>query len=276
MKAIKLISKFFIFIILTIVTQVGGIAYLLANLTYKLTDKFATNKLLKSTYRLGSFLIIYSLVCFIIVPTIARKFDRVPLPLTVTNYVRPLNKLTYLLNRNYVKASLKQTTFEVANQINRKYPGTVINYLDANFPFFDNFPLVPHLSHDDGKKLDLSFFYKDASTGASTNNCPAFIGYGICEEPTLNEINTSDLCAEKGYWQYSFLKKITPQSNKEMFVLDDEKTKTLVNLFVSQKAIGKVFIEPHLKNRLGLTSSKVRFHGCQAVRHDDHIHLQLK
>ncbi len=36
-------------------------------------------------------------------------------------------------------------------------------------------------------------------------------------------------------------------------------------------------IEPYLKKSLGLgTESKIRFQGCQAVRHDDHIHLELK
>jgi len=39
---------------------------------------------------------------------------------------------------------------------------------------------------------------------------------------------------------------------------------------------GKIFIEPHLKSRLGFANdSKVRFHGCAAVRHDDHIHIEL-
>ena len=43
-----------------------------------------------------------------------------------------------------------------------------------------------------------------------------------------------------------------------------------------QPNLGKVFIEPHLKDRMKLTNSKIRFHGCGAVRHDDHIHIQLK
>ncbi|WP_430412782.1 hypothetical protein [Kordia sp.] len=31
-----------------------------------------------------------------------------------------------------------------------------------------------------------------------------------------------------------------------------------------------------LKRRIrNLASSKIRFHGCYAVRHDDHIHLQI-
>ena len=36
------------------------------------------------------------------------------------------------------------------------------------------------------------------------------------------------------------------------------------------------WLEPHLKNRLGITHSKLRFQGCQAVRHDDHIDVQMK
>jgi hypothetical protein len=32
-----------------------------------------------------------------------------------------------------------------------------------------------------------------------------------------------------------------------------------------------------LKARWNLTQyDKIRFHGCQAVRHDDHIHTQVK
>ena len=41
--------------------------------------------------------------------------------------------------------------------------------------------------------------------------------------------------------------------------------------------IKKIFIEPHLKQRLGLQKeNKIRFHGCGAVRYDDHKHVQLQ
>ena len=53
-------------------------------------------------------------------------------------------------------------------------------------------------------------------------------------------------------------------------------TQELLKLIIKQKDVGKIFIEPHLNTRLNLTSQKVRYHGCQAVRHDDHIHFQLK
>jgi len=45
---------------------------------------------------------------------------------------------------------------------------------------------------------------------------------------------------------------------------------------LQQPNLGKVFVEPHLKTRMKLVDSKIRFHGCGAVRHDDHIHIQLK
>lgn len=159
--------------------------------------------------------------------------------------------------------------------MNNKYPGTIVNYLDANFPFINNFPLFPHLSHSDGKKLDITFCYIEKKTGRITNNVPSVFGYGVSEEPRANEVNTASLCAKRGHWQYNFLMKITPQSSKSDFLLDSIRTKKLVNLFASQSTIGKVFLEPHLKTRLKLTSHKIRFHGCQAVRHDDHIHVQL-
>lgn len=276
MRLLKIILTIILFCLLTVLTQVGGLVYLLSILTHKLTDKWTNNNYLKATYRFTSFLTLYCLTTFLIVPIIAKPLGRVPLPLTETNYLQPLNIWTCFLNRNYVRPELKQTAFEVAKQMNVKFPGTTVNYLDANFPFINKFPLIPHLSHNDGKKLDLSFCYRDTKTNEPTNKCPSFIGYGICEEPRPDEKNTADFCADKGYWQYSFMTKVISQDNKQDFTFDSDKTRELVNLFATQSAIGKIFIEPHLKTRLNLTSDKIRFHGCQAVRHDDHIHIQLK
>jgi len=183
--------------------------------------------------------------------------------------------LTCLLNRNYVRPALREAAFEVAKAMNDEFPGTVVNYLDANFPFIDKFPLIPHLSHNDGKKLDLSFCYRDTQKNEPTNDSPSFIGYGICEAPRPDEHNTAKACADKGCWQCSFLTKVIPQNSKEHLMFDSVRTKALINFWATQKHIGKIFIEPHLKTRFNLTSSKIRFHGCQAVRHDDHLHVQL-
>jgi hypothetical protein len=95
-------------------------------------------------------------------------------------------------------------------------------------------------------------------------------------DPLPNEKNTADLCTGKGYWMYGFLAKNLSQNSKQDFTFDHDRTKQLVSLFAAQSNIGKIFIESHLKTRLHLTSDKIRFHGCQSVRHDDHIHVQLK
>jgi hypothetical protein len=222
------------------------------------------------------FLFSLSQAALAIVPLIAKPLGRVPLPVTQTNNLQSLNIMTCLLNRHYLRPALRQTALDVATKMNHQFPGTIVNYLDAGFPFINKFPVVPHLSHNDGKKLDLAFCYIDNRTGQPTNRAPSIIGYGISEQPRASEVNTTIMCTSKGYWQYNFMMTIIPQGNKRYFTFDSIRTKQLVNYFATMPAIGKIFIEPHLKTRLGLTSNKIRFHGCQAVRHDDHIHVQLK
>lgn len=266
------IGRALVFSLLTLLTQVGGIPYLLSFLTHKKTDSWAKNRATRLTYRFASFALLYLITTLVIVPLIAKPLGRVQLPLTETNHVQPLNAWTYFLNRNYVRPQLRNTVYEVANKMQEKYPGTIINYLDANFPFTFT-PLLPHRSHNDGKKLDLSFCYKDAETQRETNECPSWIGYGVCEEPKPNEANYPNICADN--WQYSFMQQIVSQKNKVLFSFDQTRTKYLANLFAGHPSIGKLFIEPHLKNRMKLTNPKFRFHGCTAVRHDDHLHVQL-
>jgi hypothetical protein len=274
-KIARITLRIICFLFLTLLTQVGGIVYLISlYVNSKLNrrfDKGAGRSLLK----ISTFLLLYFITSFLIVPVVAKPFGRAALPITKSENLRPCNFFTCILNRNYVEPKLLNTTIEVANRMNAEFPGTVINYLDAGFPFINGFPLFPHLSHNDGKKLDLSFCYIDKKTMLRTNEVPSFMGYGISEEPRANELNTPAECA-KVNWQYSFMRKLVPQGNKNFFIFDSIRTRAMVNQFATEQAIGKIFIEPHLKIRLNLTSDKVRFHGCNAVRHDDHLHIQLK
>ncbi len=264
------------FSILTALTQVGGVIYLISLLLHKYVHKWTENKVSRAAYKCALFLVLYGAATFLFVPGIAKSFGRVPLPMTQKNHLRPLNRITCILNRHYVKLEMRTIAYEIANQMNDKYPGTCINYLDANFPFFNSFPLFPHLSHDDGKKLDLSFCYRNTKTDQFTNDCPSFIGYGICEEPLPREEDMPCSCSKQGFGQYSLMSKIIPQGNKKKFTFDESKTRSVIDLFIDKPSIEKIFIEPHLKTRLRLSSNKVRFHGCRAVRHDDHIHVQIK
>ena len=276
MKLLKILLALILVCLLTVVTQVGGVVFLVSIMMFGLIDKRLNRRWTRVTAKFLSFTTLYLISVFVIVPLTAKPFGRVPLPIFEDQNLKPGNIWTCLLNRNYVKPQLREITYRVAESMGTKYPGTTMNYLDANFPFIDKFPLFPHLSHNDGKKLDLSFQYNDSRKGQITNDIPSFIGYGICEEPKDGEENKPVYCDNKGYWQYSLLRDIVSQENKDKFTFDNKRTRDLINSFVSHDGVGKIFIEPHLKTRLGLTSSKIRFHGCQAVRHDDHIHVQLK
>ncbi|MDF2187998.1 hypothetical protein [Paraflavitalea sp. CAU 1676] len=276
MAILKYIIRSIVFLLLTILTQIGGVVYLLSLLTHRLTDKQTTKTWQKHLYRTASFVALYNIATFLLVPLLARPFGRVPLPLTQKDHLRPLTLLTCLLNRHYVVPAMKKVAIETAREMNQRYPGTETNYLDANFPFLKGFPLIPHLSHNDGKKLDLAFYYLEAATDRVTNEAPSPIGYGVCEEPLPDEVCTYCACSSKGNWQYSFLTHIIPQGKKDKLLFDASRTKTLAELFAQREEVEKIFIEPHLKTRLHLQSGKIRFHGCQAVRHDDHLHIQLK
>ena len=81
---------------------------------------------------------------------------------------------------------LHRVLIDISLQLQEHSPNIQLVYLDANFPFIDGFPLLPHLSHNDGKKIDLSFVYQDLD-GNVTNDKPSNSGYGVFEYPQLRE-----------------------------------------------------------------------------------------
>lgn len=272
----RILIYFLVFVSLTVLTQVGGIVLLIWSLALGMVNLKKIGDWKIRGIKVAGFLLMYLIVAMAVVPLLSRPFGREPLPVFGNENLMPLNIMTCILNRHYVSSELLSTTEEVATELQKKFPGSTLSYLDANFPFFDGFPLIPHLSHNDGQKLDLAFFYTDVKTGQFRNRtAPSFIGYGVFTNPNPGETDMPGICKQKGHWQYGFLEKIIPQNRKNDFELDNIRTKYLVDLFTERPTIKKIFIEPHLKQRLDLKSTKVRFHGCQAVRHDDHIHIQM-
>ena len=254
MKFIKLIVHLLIIIFLTALTQVGGLIWLFAILI--------SNRIKKR--KRFVFPILYLLFNLIIVPPLAKSFGRERLP-SFSKELKPRNLIYPLFFRNYVKPELKDVLIQSSKTIH-------ITYLDANFPFYNGFPLLPHLSHNDGKKVDISFMYLD-NDGISTNKKPSTSGYGAYVN---SENPTSKNCLNKGYWQYDFTKYFT-FGKINTLKLDEKKTRLLIQELLNHSESQKLFIEPYLKQQLNLNNySKIRFHGCQAVRHDDHIHLQIK
>ena len=169
------------------------------------------------------------------------------------------------LNRNYVVPEMADLLRDTAVAVDAAYPGTVTQVLDANFPFLTGFPLLPHLSHNDGRKADLAFYYSGAK-GYEPGATRSPIGYFAFEQgpsdcpagwPTLRW----DLNALQMFWR--------------VLEVDTGRTRYLLQTLAADSRAGKIFLEPHLHDRLGVHSSKLRFQGCRAARHDDHIHLQL-
>ncbi|MBQ4824059.1 hypothetical protein J4729_05770 [Leisingera sp. HS039] len=246
---LKVLGHLAIVVLFTILSQLGGIAWLTALIFRR---------------RLLAFLILYTGLSMAAV-WVAPHFGRVALscggrgPLHVQSWVY------CALNRNYVTPELAELLQDTAVAMNQAFPGTVTQVLDANFPVLPGFPLLPHLSHDDGNKADLAFYYADAE-GYAPGVTRSPLGYFAFEQgPTDCPGNWLTL-----RWDMGLLQPLWRDLK-----VDADRTGHLLQVLAADKRAGKIFLEPHLQDRLGVRSSKLRFQGCRAARHDDHIHLQL-
>ena len=277
MVILRIIKRLLVFSFLTMVTQVGGLTYIVSHIIY---SSIKLKKLLgykESLRRISFHTLIYLMCTFFIIPPIAGIFGRVPLPLFPEKSFGPRTIWTVILNRNYVRPLLKETALKISSEMAAKHSGIRINYFEANHPFFKGYPLIPHLSHSDGKKLDIGFIYNDSKTGNLSSTTPSIIGYGISEEPLQGEYNRPLDCGkDPKNWAYNFMNSIYPQQAKQYYQFNISITKELISSFSNNKVISKIFLEPHLKSRLGLRSGKISQVQCGTVRHDDHFHVQLE
>jgi len=245
-------------IVLTVVTQIGGVAVVAGAL--------AARRFRRSAW--AGALAAYAIAWLFAIP-LARLAGRVPLPLRASAELplAPLNVLTCVLNRHYARASVRDLVVRAAH-------GRTLYYLDAGFPFGG--PLFPHLSHGDGRKIDLAFFYRDAKTGAVLDARDVlFVAYGASSPPAPGEIDQPAICAAEGHRLYGLLTTLAPARGD--LVVDAVATAALVRALATDPASEKVFLEPHLRARWGLEGvGTLRYHGCHAVRHDDHVHVQSR
>jgi len=124
----------------------------------------------------------YCAITLLLVPLLAAVFGRVPMPSFATKEtpVAPRSILYCLLNRHYVKPQVREVVIRVSREMAKKYPGSEVTYLDGGFPYGPLFPMLPHLSHADGRKIDLSFCYEK---GGKYTLSPSPIGYWVYESP---------------------------------------------------------------------------------------------
>ncbi|ANQ52837.1 hypothetical protein MY04_5506 [Flammeovirga sp. MY04] len=263
-KKLNFIFILFIVIILTILTQVGGVVLLISIV---LADKLR----LKSTIKKNLlFFGLYLILSFSFIPFLAHLLGRERI--INTEKISPTNYMTVLLNRNYVTPEMNKTLAGLSDNLSQT--DIKIKYLDANFPFINGFPLLPHLSHNDGNKLDISLVYQTLD-GQITDCSKSISGYGVFEDVIEGEINQPQKCLSAAYFQYDYPKYLTLGQINLDLKFSEIGTRKLLLALIEQKEVKKIFIEPHLKNRLRLSNKKIRYHGCRAVRHDDHIHFQI-
>ncbi|MEP2718557.1 hypothetical protein [Pseudophaeobacter sp.] len=237
-------------ILLTLLTQLGGIAWALSRLTARPLLAFV-----------GLYAGLTALAIWV-APLTGRTalscFDQGPLQVQSWFYCAS--------NRSYVTPELKTALQEASATVDAAYPGTQTLVLDAGFPFLTGFPLLPHLSHDDGEKVDLAFYYADAAGEYSPGQTRSPIGYFAFEQ---GETSCPDQWLSLR-WDLAWLQPLW-----KTYGLKPNRNRLLIETLVDDPRIGKIFVEPHLQESLGLSGSKIRFQGCRAARHDDHIHLQL-
>lgn len=235
---------------LTVLTQIGGLAWIIA---------------LFFRRRLIAFGLAYAALTLAAI-WIAPGFGRVALNCFDDGPLQVQSPIYCALNRTYVTPGLNDILVEAAEDMDRRFPGTQTLVLDANFPFLDGFPLLPHLSHDDGDKADLAFFYRD-DTGYLPGATRSPIGY-FAFEPGPTE------CAGSGptlRWDLGILQPLW-----RGYILDKARNAAILDILSRDIRVGKIFVEPHLVQALDVSHPKIRFQGCRAARHDDHIHVQLR
>ena len=235
--------------VLTVLTQLGGLAWLAA---------------LFFRRRLLVFLLAYA-VLWGGAQVIAPVFGRVPVPCS-GEVLREQSWLYCVMLRNFVTPEVAAVAHDAAEAVAREYPGTVTLALDGSFPFGDGIPLAPHLSHDDGEKLDFAFYYADASgyVPGRTDSPLGYFAFLRSGDETCPPVWLT-LRWDMG-WFTPLLRGLQWESGR---------TRALIDALVADPRVGKVFVEPPVAQMLGLSNEKMRFQGCRAARHDDHLHVQL-
>jgi len=269
---LSVVAAIFLVVFLTALTEIGGV---LLWFSYGIGGAIEQQRgKLNGTITFGAFVVLYALFSSFIVPMAAPFFGRVALNCFASvNHPYEANSPIYcILNRHYVQPEAREVVEDLSVHMNQKHPGTVVSYLDANFPFLNGIPLLPHQSHSDGKKLDIAFFYIHAESHEGQPKGGAWpIGYWAFA-PTWKQVNETPLNFEGGIfrWNMKWLQNLF--SGLE---LDRDRTAEVVKFLTATKTVQRVFLEPYLMDALNTRNEKIGFAGFNAARHDDHIHFQI-
>jgi hypothetical protein len=174
--------------------------------------------------------------------------------------------------KHFVTPAARTALLRVAEAVRRRHPGAVVRYMEASWPSGLR-PMPPHLSHGDGRQVDLVLFYEGRDGRPLAKPAKPYgrhaPGYGAFEPPRRE---AERACVpDKGHHAAP-----DPPGSRP-WRLHEARTAELVRRLSADQGVRRIFIEPHLKARLGFSDDpKVRFAGCQAARHDDHVHVDFR
>lgn len=258
----------FIFLLLTALSQIGGFIWIFtiilwSSIRYRSAFWIPFGKI-------STFIFFYILISWTLVPALSNK---VPLPKKTHKTLAPFNQLTVILNRHYVQPEVYNALISASENFKGQFPNSKIYYLDASFPFTNWFPIPPHVTHGNGKKIDLAFYFLNEEGNYVKAEGPSAVGYGVMEGPLPGEFDQISACERTLYSYPDFL---VPDWKKDQYSLDILRTKAMVESLIQEASVERFFLEQHLQDRLEVQDPRFRFQGCKSVRHDDHIHVDFK
>ncbi len=259
-------------VLLTALTQVGAVVWWLAAGVGGLVGEPMARRW-GWLVTPGAFAALYVVATVAVVPPLAAALGRPALPCLPSD-ARPwhANSAAYcLLNRHYAVPAVHRLLDRIAARVAGRHPGSRVTYLDAGFPFLDGFPLPPHLSHDDGRKVDLALFYTGADGAPRPEGGAWPVGYWAFAP--VDGLGRRACAGRAGVMRWHMAPL---QPRFAGLHLDRARTRALVRVAVAWEAVDRVFLAPRLEKALDVSGPKVRFAGCHAARHDDHLHISVR
>ena len=189
-----------------------------------------------------------------------------PLPCEPRGPLQPVSRAYCVGARHYVTPAARAALVRAAEAVAREHPGAAVRYMEASWPSARR-PMPPHVSHGDGRQVDLAVFYEDRAGRLRTP--PTVSGYRAFEPPRRE---ADRVCVGVGGHHAAS----DPPPGRS-WRLAEAPTAELVRRLSAEPQVRRIFVEPHLKARLGFRrDSKVRFAGCGVARHDDHLHVDFR
>src|ERR1700704_3388756 len=176
-------------LVAALLTQVGGLVFLVCWIANRIFLRQSVHGWRRVASNIALFIGLYAVGSMFLVPPLAERIGRVPLPCfeETGRLFAAGNFVICALNRHYVDRRLADLLTELSRAVDKTYPGTSTLFLDANFPLIAGFPLLPHLSHYDGRKLDIAYYYATPTGSYLRGQLRSPIGYWAFEQPASND-----------------------------------------------------------------------------------------